>query len=138
MIAKMIQDISVRFQDIEINKIYTIATYLDPRYKLKFFTEITKEQVQSEILGILGCTKPSHDEGPSSPKRSRRELPLASSSKDSYIQSCLAEILSTSDEEEQNIDGDDAVHTQLIVKKILLNDYNRQKRLTVNENPLLW
>ena len=34
----MIQDISVRFQDIEINKIYTIATYLDPRYKLKFFT----------------------------------------------------------------------------------------------------
>ena len=68
MIAKMIQDISVRFQDIEINKIYTIATYLDPRYKLKFFTKITKEQVQSEILGILGCTKPSHDEGPSLPK----------------------------------------------------------------------
>lgn len=45
MIAKMIQDISVRFQDIEINKIYTIGTHLDPRYKLKFFTEITKEQV---------------------------------------------------------------------------------------------
>ncbi|CAG5029755.1 unnamed protein product [Parnassius apollo] len=134
----MIQDINVRFQDIENNKIYTIATYLDPRFKLKFFTEITKEQVQSEILGILGCSKASRDEGPSSPKRSRNEIPTTSSSNYSHIQSCLAEILSLSDEEEQNIDCGDDVHNQFIVKKTLLNEYNREKRLTLNEDPLLW
>nr|XP_022909104.1 zinc finger BED domain-containing protein 4-like [Onthophagus taurus] len=136
MITKMVHNISVRFQDIENNKIYTIATYLDPRYKLKFFTAITKEQVQTEILGILGCSRTSHDEGPSSPKRSRTQLPSTSS----YIQSCLAEILSASDEEEQNIGGDedDTVHNKLIVKKALLNEYNREKRLTLSENPLLW
>ncbi|CAG5017718.1 unnamed protein product [Parnassius apollo] len=138
MITKMIQDINVRFQDIENNKIYTIATYLDPRFKLKFFTEITKEQVQSEILGILGCSKASRDEGPSSPKRSRNEIPTTSSSNYSHIQSCLAEILSLSDEEEQNIDCGDDVHNQFIVKKTLLNEYNREKRLTLNEDPLLW
>ncbi|CAG5037841.1 unnamed protein product [Parnassius apollo] len=138
MITKMIQDINVRFQDIENNKIYTIATYLDPRFKLKFFTEITKEQVQSEILGILGCSKASRDEGPSSPKRSRNEIPTTSSSNYSHIQSCLAEILSLSDEEEQNIDCGDGVHNQFIVKKTLLNEYNREKRLTLNEDPLLW
>ncbi|KAL0861646.1 hypothetical protein ABMA27_009140 [Loxostege sticticalis] len=65
MVTKMIHNISGRFQDIENNKIYTIATYLDPRYKLKFFTEITKEQVQSETLRILGCSRTSQDEGPS-------------------------------------------------------------------------
>lgn len=139
MVTKMVHNISVRFQDIENNKIYTIATYLDPRYKLKFFTEITKEQVQSEILGILGCSRTSHDEGPSSPKRSRSELP---STTYSSIQSCLAEILSaSSDEEEQNIGGDtgdDTVHNEFIVKKALLNEYNREKRLTLSENPLLW
>lgn len=137
MVAKMIHNISGRFQDIENNKIYTIATYLDPRYKLKFFTEIIKEQVQSEILGILGCSRTSQDEGPSSPKRSRSELPPTSSSTcSSYVQSCLAEILSTSDEDEQNYDTAD--RNQLIVKKALLNEYNREKRLTLSENPLLW
>lgn len=136
MVTKMVHDISVRFQDIENNKIYTIATYLDPRYKLKFFTEITKEQVQSEILEILGCSRTFHDEveGPSSQKRSRIELPSTSST----IQSCLAEILSASDEEEQNISGDNIVHDVFIVKKALLNEYNREKRLTLSENPLLW
>lgn len=138
MIAQMIQDINVRFQDIENNKIYTIATYLDPRYKLKFFTEITKEQVQSEILEILGCSKASHSEVLSSPKRSRYELPATSSNNHSHIQSFLAEILSVSDEEEHNIDRDDEVHNQFIVKKRLLTEYNREKRLALIEDPLLW
>ncbi|KAL3281273.1 hypothetical protein HHI36_004486 [Cryptolaemus montrouzieri] len=124
----MVHNISVRFQDIENN----------PRYKLKFFTEITKEQVKTDILGILGCSRTSHDEGPSSPKRSRTQLPSTSS----YIQSCLAEILSASDEEEQNIAGDEddftTVHNKLIVKKALLNEYNREKRLSLSENPLSW
>ncbi|XP_037292450.1 zinc finger BED domain-containing protein 4-like, partial [Manduca sexta] len=138
MITKMIQDLNIRFQDIENNKIYTIATYLDPRYKLKFFTEITKEQVRSEILEIFGCSKTSHDEGPSSSKRSRNELATTSSSNQSRIQSCLAEILSISDEEEQNIDCADEVYHQFIVKKTLLTEYNREKRLTLTEDPLLW
>lgn len=140
MVTKMIHNISVGFQDIWNNKIYTVATYLDPRYKLKFFNEITKEQVQSEILGILGCSRTSHDEDPSSPKKSRRELPSASSSTSSYIQSCLAEILSASDEEQQNIssDDDDTVHNKFIVKQALLNEYNREKRVPLSENPLLW
>ncbi|KAL3275123.1 hypothetical protein HHI36_019894 [Cryptolaemus montrouzieri] len=108
----------------------------NPRYKLKFFTEITKDQVQTEILRILGCSRTSNDEGPSSPKRSRTQLPSTSS----YIQSCLVEILSASYEEEQNIgdDEDDTVHNKSIVKKALLNEYNREKRLTLSENPLLW
>lgn len=138
MITKMIQDINVKFQEIQNNKLYTISTYLDPRYKLKFFNEIVKEQVQSEILEILGCSKTSHDEGPSSPKRSRNELPTTSSNSHSYIQSSLAEILSLSDEEEQHVDCNEEVYNQFVVKKTLLNEYNREKRLALLEDPLLW
>lgn len=113
MISKMVQDINSRFQDIETNKIYTIANFLDPRFKLKFFTEMTKEQVQADILRILGCAQNNQGKGPPSPKRSRNELPSTSSS----IQSYLAEILSVSDEEDLIIDCDDDVQNQLIVKK---------------------
>ncbi|KAL3284927.1 hypothetical protein HHI36_019059 [Cryptolaemus montrouzieri] len=96
----------------------------------------TGEQVQTKILGIVGCSRTSHYEGPSSPKRSRTQLPSTSS----YIQSCLAEILSASDEEKQTIGGyeEDTVHNKLIVKKAILNEYNREKRLTLSENPPLW
>lgn len=105
IITKMIQDIDIKFHDIQNNKLYTIATYLDPRYKLKFFSEIMKEHVQSQILEILGCSRTSHNEGPftpPSPKKSRTELPTTSSGlrSNSCIQSSLADILSVSDKED--------------------------------------
>ncbi|KAL3270220.1 hypothetical protein HHI36_009276 [Cryptolaemus montrouzieri] len=52
----------------------------------------------------------------------------------------IADVLSACDEEDQNIgvDEDDTVHNKLTVKKELLNEYNREKRLTVSENPRLW
>lgn len=56
----------------------------------------------------------------------------------SHILSYLAGILSLSDKKEQKINCDDDVHNQFIVKNTLLNQYNRDKRLILVVDPLLW
>ncbi|CAG5012341.1 unnamed protein product [Parnassius apollo] len=51
-IQKLIEEITNRFGDLHNNKIYTIATYLDPKYTTKFFNEITKESIESELISL--------------------------------------------------------------------------------------
>ncbi|CAG4988532.1 unnamed protein product [Parnassius apollo] len=43
---------SARFGELSKDYKYTIAKYLDPRYKSNFFTSITVEQVESKILNM--------------------------------------------------------------------------------------
>lgn len=41
-----------KFSDINENFLYTISTFLDPRYKTKFYNEIVKENAEAEIIGL--------------------------------------------------------------------------------------
>lgn len=43
---------SVRFGNLVEDDKYTIATYLDPRYKSHFFTSVVAEQVESKLLNV--------------------------------------------------------------------------------------
>lgn len=52
LVEKEKSDTNQNFQNI-IQKLYSLATYLDPRYKLKFFNEIIKEKFQFELIRLL-------------------------------------------------------------------------------------
>lgn len=42
-----------KFLDINNNFLFAISTYLDPRYKSKFFNELSKDRVECEILRLV-------------------------------------------------------------------------------------
>ncbi|KAJ3651368.1 hypothetical protein Zmor_017417 [Zophobas morio] len=45
-------EVSAKFSLLEENNLYVIATYLDPRYKHKFFTPVTEKNIKDDILKI--------------------------------------------------------------------------------------
>lgn len=50
----LIKSIDTRFKDIETNNLYSVATFVDPRYKDRFFSGITTFcQVQEEIRNMF-------------------------------------------------------------------------------------
>ncbi|XP_047519017.1 zinc finger BED domain-containing protein 4-like [Pieris napi] len=152
IIQKLIEDINSRFCDLQSNTLYSLATYLDPRYKLKFFNDVIQEQVQSELIRLLtlydsNVASRVDDDEPSVAKRAR----LASNASNvdpstsfeilSPIQSVhsnLADMLKNcSDEEESENDSMDT-NSNLMIWKTLINEYNKENRLQLNEDPLLW
>ncbi|XP_045457255.1 zinc finger BED domain-containing protein 4-like [Melitaea cinxia] len=168
-IIKLIGEVNVKFCDLSNNMLYSLATYLDPRYKSKFFNEIEKEQVQSELLRLLMLRDLSNvsamsdidddDDGDdredgddnSEPRFVTKRLkiefvdinnePCTSSQNLQSMQninSDLAAMLNGGSDDENT--GNDSIGTNmnLIVLKSLINEYNNQKRLQLNEDPLLW
>lgn len=156
IIQELIEDITLRFDDLPSNTLYSLATYLDPRYKLKFFNDIIKDQVQCEFLRLLtlhylNVARPVagvDDDTATVAKRSRvdwnqtedepctsfQTLPSTQS-----VYSNLAEILeNSSDDEEERGNDSNLSNSNLMVWTSLINEYNKEKRLQLNEDPLLW
>lgn len=170
IIKKLFDEINVRLCDLSNNILYSLATYLDPRYKSKFFNEIEKEQVQSELLRLLMLHELSHvsamtdidddDGGDDSEDGGDNSEPrfVAKRPKIEFVDmnnepctsfqnlqpmhnmnSDLAAMLkSSSDDEDDTINDSIKTNVNLIVLKSLINEYNNQKRLQLNEDPLLW
>ncbi|KAH9643336.1 hypothetical protein HF086_008823 [Spodoptera exigua] len=139
LITVLKTNIISKFSDINDNFLYTISTFLDPRYKTKFFSEILKENVETEILRLCNACETY---SPPPPKRSRtaasieggEEQPSTSSACKLSLQNELEVMLCSSDEEESSsID----VSSDMNVK-ILLKQYSKEKRITLSENPLDW
>lgn len=57
----LIEQIDQRFYQLEQNSIYTCATFLDPRFKCKFFSENVQHSVKAE-LHLLFVTQNSNDD----------------------------------------------------------------------------
>lgn len=134
-INKLINELNSRFGELHNNNIFAITTYLDPWYKLKFFSEIQKEQIQSDIFSLLNSESDTSDSLPPAKK-----LRMESSSNDnddegaitshvmknsSQIQSSLANILnSNSDEEDGRLNQSSTsdinrfFYTEIIVNRI--------------------
>lgn len=123
--------------DINNNFLFAISTYLDPRYKSKFFNELSKDRVECEILKLVNSNE---DESvPSSPKRSRtapsietedNEQPSTSSSCRLSLQNELEVLQVSSDEESNSIsDGNSRL-------KSLLKQYCKEKKIIMSQNPL--
>lgn len=94
-----IDQLNSRFGDLHYNNFFTIATYLDPRYKTKFFNEVVKEKLESTLISLL------HDDGNKSAheeenidvpveKRARLASPIAGTSSNvkNNVQTILSNI----------------------------------------------
>ncbi|CAG5041904.1 unnamed protein product [Parnassius apollo] len=56
-------ELSTKFSSLGENNLYIIATYLDPRYKHKFFTPVTEEKIKDDILMITMTNTENDDSG---------------------------------------------------------------------------
>lgn len=151
MIIKVTEDINAKFCDLQNNILYALATYLDPRYKLKFFNEIIKEQVIFELLRLLTVqdlipveTSIVIEVEACSSKRSisMDDEPCTSAQVIQPIQnvnSNLEDLLRNSSDDDEETECDKPVTNNNLMKwKSLINDYNKENRLQLNEDPLMW
>ncbi|CAG5059418.1 unnamed protein product [Parnassius apollo] len=70
-------------------------------------------------------------------KRARMALPAEASH--SNIQTVLLNILLSSDEDDDNTTPEKcAVFDKFVVMKSILNEFNKEKRISISDNPLLW
>ncbi|KAJ3654653.1 hypothetical protein Zmor_013827 [Zophobas morio] len=143
-------EVSAKFSLLEKNNLYVIATFLDPRYKHKFFTPVTEEKIKDDILKIR--TNIENDVSNSqislnlkAAKKMRMgdslvkdtEQPGTSgTARKPCLKSDLAMMLdSSSEDESQEISEYDS--PDAVLKKELLS-YRNKARLNINENPLKW
>lgn len=145
-----IEQLNSRFGDLHFNNFFAIATYLDPRYKTKFFNEVVKEKIESELISLLDSIDNSANqaEGTEAPAEKRARLAmldanLASPAADvpsnikSNVQSILSNLLMSSDDDDDTTTDEHPVD-KFIVWKALLNEYNKEKRIPISDDPLLW
>ncbi|GBP76773.1 Enoyl-CoA hydratase domain-containing protein 3, mitochondrial [Eumeta japonica] len=128
---------------------YIIATYLDPRYKNKFFTSLTEEKIKDDILKISRNTEDilaSRTIFPSTERAKKMRMTdsmdmdserpgTSGTGRQSCLISDLAMILdSSSDDESQKTEIN---NPDVILKKELLT-FRNKKRINLNECPLKW
>lgn len=129
-------DIAKRFAGLEIDNNYRVATYLDPRYKGKFFSSLhVTKQVQGTVARLcdeFASVSVGGDDEPRK-KRKRSDEPNAGSSKGagSSIKSAMALIIASSSDEEP--EERTKTNTMDMVHK-----YHKEKRLGADEDPLKW
>ncbi|GBP22654.1 Zinc finger BED domain-containing protein 4 [Eumeta japonica] len=135
---------------LEEENSYIIATYLDPRYKNKFFTSLTEEKIKDDILKIsrnIEDILASRTISPST-KRAKKMKMTDSMDTDTELsgtsgtgrQSCLIIDLamivdSSSDDESQKTPEINS--PDVILKKELLT-FRNKKRINLSECPLIW
>lgn len=130
-----LQPIKFKIWRPSIKHFFTIATYLDPRYKTNIETELLS------LLDDTEYTDTSKNEGQNIDvpveKRARMELP--SEATHSNVQTVLSNILLSSDEDDDiNTSENGVVFDKVVVIKSIRNDYNKEKRISINDDPLLW
>ncbi|GBP20164.1 Zinc finger BED domain-containing protein 4 [Eumeta japonica] len=141
---------SARFGELTKDDKYTVATYLDPRYKSYFFSSITTEQVEVKILNMTisrtrqsrELTNSTYDDSVSCvvyPKRRRTQIedevqPTSSSMMNSSFQ-LLESMLSTNEDQEISTTTNERDNLLLEIQSHF-QEYKKEKRL--NEDPLVW
>lgn len=152
LVQKLIEEINNRFSEIHNNNIYAISTYLDPKYKTKFFNEITKERVESELITYLQnqcpliddelntSSQPSTSSGVSGAtgRSSIVAVPSAGTvATEKIVDSMLAEMLASEPNSEDN-EENESVLDRFVILKSLLNNYVKEKRINIQEDSLTW
>lgn len=144
-----------RFGNLVEDDKYTIATYLDPRYKSHFFTSIITEQVESKLLNAtiminnitFRTRQPNSmqdDDRVPSPKRSRTQFVnedievQPSTSKSSSSLQILESMLSVNEDQNENSSTTDDGDNLYLEIQSHVREYKKEKRLPLNEDPLMW
>lgn len=139
-------EINKKFCNLENDPLFTIATFLDPRYKNKFFIDIVKDNVNTEIIK-LALDLLNHDRITSivSGKRPKNTTSIddnePSTSADYPTKSLitnLARILDSSSDGEGSDVECEPEDTMLCEIKSQLKAYLKEKRISLEENPLDW
>lgn len=131
-----LESVHIRFSWIENEDLYRIATYIDPRYKSKFFSSShVTDQVESSLARVCEELRQTTilEEEDEEPRRKRRrdmsETPSTCGTLDGAMTSILA---SSSDDEAQN-----SSVVSLLIKYI--EKYHREKRISgTSEDSLQW
>lgn len=143
-------ELSTKFSSLGESNLYTIATYLDPRYKHKFFTPVTEEKIKDDILKMINTENDNFESLNTNAKRAKiikitdcmendtEQLGPGTSgyNKKPCLQNDLAMMLDSSSEDESQDEPENG-SIEAVFKKELLA-YRTKKRINVNENPLNW
>ncbi|XP_046970981.1 zinc finger BED domain-containing protein 4-like isoform X1 [Vanessa cardui] len=139
-----VDQLNSKFGDLQTNNFFAIATYLDPRYKTKFFNEVVKENIETEIMSLFDAvadTSKNEADNIGAPVEKRARMELKAEASHSNVQTVLSNILLSSDSDEDDDDttsGRYAVFDKFVVMKGMLNEYNKEKRISISDDPLLW
>lgn len=144
VIEKLILEINVRFSELHKIPVYAISTYLDPRYKLKFFDSVIKDDIQSKLATLLvaeACevqqfSPPQNKRLRTGARHGTQQATSQVQHKSSQIKKSIEMFLNESNSDSDN-DLEDAILSVQHAKKVLA-DYNNEKKIHVSEDPLLW
>ncbi|GBP70306.1 Zinc finger BED domain-containing protein 4 [Eumeta japonica] len=135
-----------KFCNLENDPLFTIATSLDPRYKNKFFIDIVKDNVNTEIiklaLDLLNQNRSSSISSGKKPKNTKSIDDNEPSTSADYptksLITNLARILDSLSDGDNSDDETEPEVTILCQIKSQLKSYLKEKRISLNENPLDW
>ncbi|XP_063913315.1 uncharacterized protein LOC135129975 [Zophobas morio] len=141
---------NTKFSLLEENNLYVIATYLDPRYKHKFFTPVTEENIKDDILKIRTNIENDVSNSQISPNfKAAKKMKMGDSlvkdteqpgtsgtARKPCLKSDLAMMLDSSSEDESQEISENGSPDAVLKKELL--SYRNKARLNINENPLKW
>ncbi|XP_063931353.1 uncharacterized protein LOC135143417 [Zophobas morio] len=132
------------------NAMEHIATYLDRRYKHKFFTPVTEENIKDDILKIRTNIENDVSNSQISPNfKAAKKMKMGDSlvkdteqpgtsgtARKPCLKSDLAMMLDSSSEDESQEISENGSPDAVLKKELL--SYRNKARLNINENPLKW
>ncbi|XP_026736461.1 zinc finger BED domain-containing protein 4-like [Trichoplusia ni] len=143
-------ELSTKFSSLGENNLYTIATYLDPRYKHNFFTPVTEEKIKDDIIKMINIENDNFESVNTNAKRAKitdcmenetEQLGPGTSgfNKKPCLKNDLAMMLDSSSEDESQDEPENS-SVEVVLKKELLayRTKKEKKRINVSENPLNW
>ena len=127
-IETVLAEIDKRFNFAESNELYCIATFLDPRYKTKFFTsQFVADRVKNIVAEKVDKIKTaSQCENEVNPSRKNKAMTMSSKSN---VSDMMQAILSSSSDEEN--EGSP-------LSSGIIDQYHKEKRISTDEDPLVW
>lgn len=133
------REISERFGDLENNELYTLATYLDPRYKGKFFSSLhvtanVKTALARYVEAVVDDGNNSRSDKQENVKPSQvhtNAAPNVGKQKKKTLSSEINALMESSSDDEPE-PGTPRVAIELVEK------YASEKRLTITDEPLKW
>ncbi|KAL3282347.1 hypothetical protein HHI36_005534 [Cryptolaemus montrouzieri] len=135
---------SPRFSHLENDRLFATATFIDPRYKLKFSeNSSTKDQVVKNISDIIG-NGDLHWPSCSNPKRSKITNQdkenfgsYASHTEESVSLRGTIQKMMDSSESEGELEKEIPNSVEVFIKKSII-EYILDKRIKTEEDPLQW
>ncbi|XP_046805012.1 LOW QUALITY PROTEIN: zinc finger BED domain-containing protein 4-like [Lucilia cuprina] len=141
IIETLMYELNFRFSDLRQTPIFSISSYLDPRYKLKFFGEDDKNKIRSELVKLIHQNYSDVEVCNSSTKITEKTTLIANDNDagphnaSSQIQADIEMFLN-----EDSSDIEYEVDEILTVSEIneILKEYDKERKVHISQDPLLW